>query len=212
MDRKIAGRGKVAFHNVLCQNNIKKELLWKEVTRSMNQTITIHVKMDKKILRSFALFDTFRLKKHWKRPALFALIMLVFALVCLWPGKQQSALLGCVLLIVGLLVPFSYVFMFLSQLKEKAQKLRLDPPRKVYSLAFSSECIRVVNDMKVQEEVRLEWQKMGAAFRVKNAIYLYMTRDKAFILPDGQADASAEELWAMIVKNMPEGRASVKSK
>ena len=179
----------------------------------MQKTISIQVKMDKKILRSFALFDTFRLKKHWKRPAFFALIMLAFSAVCFfWPGEKQSALLGGVLLAVGLLVPFSYVFMFLSQLSEKAKKLRLDPPRKVYSLSFSNECIHVANDMKVQEDVRLEWQKMGAAFRVKNAIYLYMTRDKAFILPDGQADAPAEELWAMIMKNMPEGRASVKVK
>lgn len=66
------------------------------------EIITIHVKMDRQTFRRFALFDTFRLKKRWCKPALFCAILLVFAAVAFAAGREQSALIGSVLLLVGL--------------------------------------------------------------------------------------------------------------
>ena len=148
------------------------------------QKITVHVKMDYKTLRTFGLFDAFNLKGRWKKPAIFAAIMLAFSLLCfLQHGKQHSVLLGSVLLAIGLGLPLVYVVMFLSQLKAQAKKLRLNPPRRVYTLVFSDESIHVSNELKAGDEVTLEWQKLPVAFRRKKAIYLYVTRDRAFILP-----------------------------
>lgn len=171
------------------------------------KTITVHVKMDPKTLRAFSLFDTFRLKKQWKRPVLFGAILIAFAIVCFLTGKAQSAMIGSLLLIIGLGLPFVYVSMFLSQVKEQAKKMRLKPPRRVYSLAFTPEKITVTNDMKKEETVTLEWDKLAGVFRVKKAMYLYATRTRAFILPNGQADAPDGELWALIASSIPQGRA-----
>jgi len=171
------------------------------------KTITVHVKMDAKTLRAFSLFDTFRLKKQWKRPVLFGAILVAFAIACFLTGKAQSAMIGSLLLIVGLGLPFVYVSMFLSQVKEQAKKMRLNPPRRVYSLSFTPEKITVTNDIKKEETVTLEWEKLSGAFRVKKAVYLYATRTRAFILPNGQADAPDDELWALIVSGLPQGRA-----
>lgn len=176
------------------------------------RTITIHVKMDRKSLRSFALFDTFLLKKQWKKPAGFAGILLVFAAVCFLSGKPQSGLIGSVLLVLGIGLPVVYVAMFLSQVKERAKKMRLDPPRKVYTLTLAPDGVTIRNDMKAEADVRLEWDKIPAAFRMRRAVYLYASAAKAFILPDGQADASPAEVWDFIVKHLPEGRANVKKK
>lgn len=175
-------------------------------------TITIRVKMDRKTLRSFALFDTFLLKKQWKKPIGFAAILLVFAVICFLSGKNQSTLLGVVLLIVGLGLPVVYVSMFLSQVKEKAKKMRLDPPRKVYTLTLSPDGVNIHNDMKVENDVHLPWNKIPAAFRMRSAVYLYAAPTKAFILPDGQADASPAEVWDYLVKHLPEGRTNVRKK
>lgn len=161
------------------------------------KNISVHVKMDRKMLRSFAVYDTFTLKKQWRRPAAFSLIMLAFAAACLFfINREQHVLIGSVLLAVAVLLPFAYVFMFLSGVKEQARRLKL--PRRVYTLALSAGGVTITNDMKQEAPVWLEWSKVHAVHRARKAIYLYAAPNKAFILPQGQADASMDEVWEMI--------------
>ena len=163
------------------------------------RSITVHVKMDYKTLRSFAVFDTFLLKKQWRRPVFFSSILLVFSFICLFLiDKDQHLLIGFVLLAIAVALPFSYLFMFLSGVKGQAAKLRL--PRRVYTLNISSSGISIQNDLKKEEAVWLEWNKVHALHRRRNAIYLYASPARAFILPNGQADASADELWLMMTE------------
>ena len=170
------------------------------------QVITAAVHMDYKTLRRFSLFDTFILKKHWVKPALFGAAFLIFAIICFAAtGREQNWLLGAVMLLIGLGMPAVYVGMFLSQVKSQAKRLKL--PRRVYTLAFSSSGIHIANDLKPDEQVDLEWKKVPAAFRRRDAIYLYTAPARAFIIPDGQADASPDELWAMLEKHLRKGRA-----
>src|SRR5699024_10480516 len=165
----------------------------KRRTPMQREIITIHVKMDRQTFRRFALFDTFRLKKRWCKPALFCAILLVFAAVAFVAGREQSALIGSVLLLVGLGLPAVYVGTYLSQLNAQAKKLRLDPPRPVYTLRLAQEGVTIQNDMKAEATVSLEWKNIHAAWRDKGCIYLYATLARAFLLPDGQADAPPQE-------------------
>lgn len=168
--------------------------------------ITVPVRMDHQTLREFSLFDTFILKKHWVRPTVFGVIFLVFAVICFAAtGKEQHWLLGSVMLLIAIGMPAVYVGMFLSQVKAQARQLRLDPPRRVYTLTFSGSGVHITNDMKADEQADLEWKKIPAAFRTKKAIYLYAARTRAFILPDGQGDATQDELWAMMEKHLRKG-------
>lgn len=170
------------------------------------KNITVHVKMDRKILRSFAVFDTFVLKKQWRRPAVFSLIMLAFAMVCLFfVQKDQHVLIGSVLLAIALALPFAYVFMFLSGVKEQAKRLKL--PRRVYTLVINHSGISITNDAKQEAPVWLEWNRVHALHRARKAIYLYAAPNKAFILPEGQADASVDELWQMMTECVKASRA-----
>lgn len=178
-----------------------------------NKTITVSVRMDYKTLRDFSMFDTFLLKKHWLKPTVFGVAFVIFAIICFAAtGKEQNWLLGTVMLLIGLGMPAVYVGMFLSQVKGQAKKLRLDPPRRVYTLTMSNECIHIANDLKVEDPVTLEWPKIPAAFRCKKAIYLYAAPTRAFILPDGQADAADDEVWAMLERNLRQGRAKNRRK
>lgn len=168
--------------------------------------ITVPVRMDYRTLRKFSLFDTFLLKKHWIRPTVFGAVFLIFAIICFAAtGKEQNWLLGTIMLLIALGMPAVYVGMFLSQVKAQAKRLRLDPPRRVYTLTFSAGGVHITNDMKADEQADLEWKKIPAAFRRKDAIYLYAAPTRAFILPDGQADATQDELWAMMEKHLRKG-------
>ena len=161
--------------------------------------ITVRVKMDYKTLRAFSLFDTFLLKKAWIRPAWFGAIFLLFALICFClTGKEQNVFMGVVLTVIGLGMPLVYVMMYLSGVKQQAQKLKL--PRSVYTLVLSADGIVINNNMKNEETVHLEWARVFALYRRRGAIYLYVAPTKAFILPDGQADATQDELWAMLTE------------
>ena len=66
-------------------------------------SIHIPVQISAAEFRAFALFDTFRHKQQWRRPAVFLLIMGVSAALCYSRYPQEGALLlGTILLVLGL--------------------------------------------------------------------------------------------------------------
>ncbi len=166
------------------------------------KTITVHVRVDRRMLRAFGLFDTFVLKKRWRQPVVFALILTAFAAACFVSGKPQSALMGGVLLAMGLLLPAVYVLMYLSQLKAQAKALKLDKPRPAYTLRLSDDGVDIHNDRKQEDDVHLGWESLHGAWRAKDAAYLYATPAKAFLLPDGQADADPQAVWAYLCEKL----------
>lgn len=173
------------------------------------ELIQIQVRMDEKTFRNFALFDTFRRQKRWKKPVIFAAIMLAFSAICFALNAREGAvMLGTLLLILGVGMPAVYVSMFLTSISAsvKAQKL----PRAVYALRLTTAAdgveIRSLSNQK--EQMTLKWEQLHAAYRVNGCIYLYAVPQKAFLLPDGQADCSPDALWSFLQKRMPKGRAA----
>ena len=71
------------------------------------KSVTVACKIDRKTFTRFAVYDTLVRKKGWRNPALFALIMSAFAIVCFMGRKThaQAALLGGVLLGIGIVLP-----------------------------------------------------------------------------------------------------------
>ena len=53
-------------------------------------TIHVPVQLDGAAFRRFALFDTFRRKRLWRRPALFALILAVSSALCYSRYPQEG--------------------------------------------------------------------------------------------------------------------------
>ena len=165
-----------------------------------SREITIRVRLDAKTFRRFSCFDMLRLRKRWLRPALFALILIAFAAVALASGREQAGMLAAVLLVVGLGLPLVYFGTFLSQVNMRAAELT--PPKAVYTVRLSFEGVEVTNDQKPEERVPLKWSQLAAAYRAKGCVYLYVNPARAFLLPDGQSDASDEALWEYLVKHM----------
>ena len=161
------------------------------------KTITVEVRPDKRTFRDFAVFDAFVLKKHWVRPTIFCAAMTVFAVAALLFVQEQPWLIAGVLLAVGYGLPAVYVLSFLSQVSAQAKKNRLSADKKVYTVTLGEECVTVKGERRENETLTLEWANL-TAYRRKRCIYLYADKNRAFLLPDGQADVSGGELWEFI--------------
>ena len=111
----------------LLNHNRRKERVPMEKT-----SITVEVMVDARIFRQFALFDARRVKRVWRSPLIFVLIMSAFALVCFFMRERsQAVLLGCVLLGVGLILPTVYFGFFLHSIKKQIEKMKLNLTRRV---------------------------------------------------------------------------------
>ena len=164
--------------------------------------IVIPVSLDERTFKRFALFDMFSLRRKWVRPAVFSVILIAFAFAALLIRKEQSGLIAAVLLTVGLGLPLVYFGSFLSQVNMQAARAKLKPARRVYTVILREAGIRVKNDQKKEEALEMDWASVQQAFRKKGCIYLYVTAAKAFLLPDGQADVPAAEVWQYLTGHL----------
>lgn len=162
-------------------------------------TLTIPATIDGNIFTHFALFDTFRMKKRWKSPLLFTLIMTFFSLICfaVRKTKEDAALLGFVLLACALVLPAVWFFMFMISIRGQIKKNGLSETKAQYFVMLSDEKIRVV---KGKEEIEHTWEDAYMAYRVKDCIYLYVSTARAYLMPESQ---DAEAAWAMISRCLP---------
>lgn len=168
-------------------------------------SITVRVRMDAPTFRRFSLFDTFILTKRWIGPFLFAVIFIAFSIVAFLSGKEDSGMIGTLLLVVGVVIPGAWLLSFWLQLNAQIRRLQLKTPRPVYTLELGDKQIIVTNDMKKEPKVTLPWNTLMGVWRAKGAFYLYAASNRAFILPDGQADASPAELYDFAKARMSEG-------
>lgn len=173
----------------------------------MNGTITAVSRIDEKTFRRFAYFDTFSLKKRYRKPLLFAAIMLAFALCCLvlLGGRPQARLIGGVLLAVGVLLPAAYFLSFALSVRAQVKAMKLSAAREAYRLTMTGEGVEIAS-ADGKERVQREWKQVYGAYRVKGCIYLYAHPTRAFLLPDGQASAAPDDVFAFLAKRIGPNR------
>lgn len=174
---------------------------------SEETAITIPCRVGPVMFRDFAMFDTLIRQKRLRSPILFFCIMGFFALICyiFRDHADQAVLMGNVLLGIAVIIPAGYLLNFYLSVRAQAKKLKLDPPRLVYTLHFTSAAdgITVTSPNKSEGTLRLNWANLFGAWRVKGAIYFYSSERQAFLLPDNQATVSADELWEFLKENLP---------
>ena len=171
------------------------------------EIITIPCRVGPTMFRDFAMFDTLIRQKRLRSPIIFFCIMGFFALICyvFRAHADQAVLMGNVLLGIGILLPVGYLLNFYLSVRAQAKKLKLDPPRLVYTLNFTraEDGITVTSPNTSEGTLRLNWSNLLGAWRVKGAIYFYSSERQAFLLPDGQATVSADALWEFLSENLP---------
>ena len=156
--------------------------------------LTIHGNIDKRTFFRFAVFDSLVRKKAWRNPLLFALIMSAFAAVCFMgrAAHEQAALIGGVLLGIGLLLPLVWFGMFFASVNRQAKLNGLSAEKTQYTVTLSPEKIHVI---KGKESADFAWDKVHTAVRAKGCIYLYVSPVQAFLLPDC---AESDRAWEIL--------------
>ena len=166
----------------------------------MARTIDIHVKLDPRTFRGYCAFDTFRRQRRWYPPIMAGMVLVTLSAALLLMGKGTRA--AGVLMGLGIAVPMVVFGLYFIQIEAQVASQGLKSAPAVYSLALGTEGVKVTNDQKKEPAVELDWTQLWGAFRRPDAIYLYVNPQRAFILPDGQASASPDELWRFLQKHL----------
>lgn len=164
--------------------------------------MTIYTLMDEKTFRTFTIFDILKRRQYWKSPVTFASILTVSAIVCyLFHSIDGAVLLGTVLLIVGLGMPVLYFSTFFLSLRKQVKVQHLDEPRLVYTVNLDEDDdgIHVKNQT---EKAVYKWKDAHHAYRDWGCIYLYITKERAFLLTLKDEKDEGEAIWSLIVKMM----------
>ena len=167
--------------------------------------VTVNVRIDAPTFKRFARFDTYSLRRRWRSPAIFAVILTAFAFVAfLMDGRaEQASLIGWLLLVIGLGLPAAYFLHYELQLSAQVRRLNIRKPRPAYFLTFNDDHIRVVNNMAKEEPLLLPYSDVHAVYMRSNAVYLYHTDQRAFILPDKDMSVPVSSLWRHLSERLP---------
>lgn len=165
----------------------------------------IKVNLDEKTFIRFGLFNAFSRQRIWRRPALFAAILGAAAAVCFVLHQRRGAvLLGSVLLIVALGLPAAWFLSYYLSLRGQARAQELYAGKYVYTLLLSPEDGLVVDNGR--EHVVCPWDKLYHIHRSPRATYLYITPQRAVLIPHACVKGGGEGLWEQLGRCLP-GRA-----
>lgn len=166
----------------------------------------IEVRLSEKEFLSFSLFDAFIRGKHWRGPALFVAILGAAAGACFLARDRRGAvLLGCVLLAVALGLPGAYLLSFFLSARRRAREEGLGSGKRIYTLELHDGGRGIVVD-NGQEHAVYPWEQVFRAYRRAGATYLYITPQRAFLIPHSCVGQGEEALWALLERRVPADR------
>ncbi len=170
--------------------------------------ITIASKIDPKTFYRFAIFDTLKLRRRWLSPAIFAGIFLSCAIICFFMVKRTegAAVLGTVLLAVGLGVPTVYFGTFFHSLKLQSKTLKLNKAAVAYTVTMDENGVHVTSDRSAKDHADFTWKQIFGVYEQPGCVYLYVSPRQAFLLPQTSLEhmgTTPEELRAMFTAHLP---------
>ena len=175
----------------------------------MAKPIESHVRLDAKTFRRYCAFDTFRRQRRWFPPVLVGMLLITLALAGLLNIIPMGESAAGVLMGLGIAVPLVVFGLYAIQVEAQIANRKLKEAPEVYALRFADDGVRVADGQNPESSVTLGWDQLWAAFRRRDCVYLYATPDRAFILPNGQANVADEAVWKCLNRNMGEGKCVV---
>lgn len=164
----------------------------------------VQVRLSERDFLKFSMFDAFICKKGWLRPALFAAILGVSAGVCFALRERRGAvLLGAVLAVVALGLPAAWFLSFFLSVRRQAGAQGLAGGKYVYTLDLGEKELAVDNG---HERAAYPWDKLYRVCRRPDAAYLYITPQRAFLIPHSCVQGGGEALNRVLERRFPAGR------
>ena len=172
----------------------------------MSSDIRIHVRLDAGRYRQFCSFDNFRRQRRWFPPLMVSMILFTASAAYLFLIRGKSGAFAGLLFGLGLAVPMFCFGIYLIQIEAQIAQMRLKEKPEIYFLHFQDHGVKVSGGPKAASVVDLPWDSFFAAYRRRDCTYLYFNENRAFILPDGQANVSGEDLFIYLREHLPAGR------
>ena len=161
----------------------------------------IEVRLDGKIFVRFGLFDAFFHRKVWRRPALFAAILGIAAAFCFVLHQRRGAvLLGSVLVLVAAGLPAAYFLSFFLSLRVQARAQGLGEGKYVYTLELGGKGVGVDNG---RERAEYPWSEVYRVYCRPQAAYLYVTPQRAFLIPYRCVKGGGDKLRELLGRFLP---------
>ncbi len=140
--------------------------------------ITVASHMDARVFTDFSNFNSFRLKNRWLGLTGFPVLMIGLGVINYLTG---STLLFWIFSSLGIILPLGYMIFYRISLRNQIKANQLETPRLVYTVTISKRGVEVVNQ---KERATVRWKQVYRVFVRKNAVYIYITEGRAFILPE----------------------------
>lgn len=162
---------------------------------------TVPCRITPEIFREFAWFDLFQRKKRWRAPVFFAIVMTAFSVVCFVAAERVrgAVVLGCVLLGAGLLLPLRWLRDFRLSVQAEVQRLDLARAPVAYVLHLTDAGLEASNE---RERAACPWDRLYLACRLGSCIALYVSPEKAFLLPT-ETEKLGERIWGELCRKLP---------
>lgn len=177
------------------------------------QYYNIKIKLGAKSFKRFATFDMNQ-NKRWKGVAVWAgsLFLLATLLFAIQEDFTPGNVLGSICIAIAVLIPTNFFRSFYSSVDKQIERMKLDPPRHVYTLELTNakQGVTFYHAGEKQPDGRYFWDKIHAAWRTRYAIYLYVTPEKSVIIPSGTENIDLDEVWEFMTKHLNEKQIHVK--
>lgn len=168
-----------------------------------NQDITIQSFIDARVFSEFAWFDLLRVQKRWRRPSLFAAFFVAIAALAFSRAGSvdHAALLGGVLLAVGVGLPTVYFFAFRQSVRKQSAKLT--GKEAAYTVTLDDQGVCVV---KGKQNANYSWSDVHAVHRLKRCICIYVEAHRAFLLPSADNSEAIRAAWELMTAHLTPGQ------
>lgn len=167
----------------------------------------ISVKLSARTFKNFARFNAMRRQRHWLLPVGITIFCFIFSVLSFMFQETLpwGSSLGSILSAVTVLIPMWYFRSFSTGLDKQVERMNLKEPRHVYTLELSesaTDSIRFFYPGEKHPSEIFSWKKLEGAWRTDHAIYIYITPERALLIPDVIKNLDQNQLWSFLEKQM----------
>ena len=168
-----------------------------------DRPVTIQSFIDARLFSDFAWFDLLCVQRRWRRPAIFAVFFAAVSLVAFSRADrvEHAALLGGVLLAVGLGLPLAYFGGF--YLSVRRQSAAFTGKDAAYVITLDA---RGMSVSKGKQSAAFLWKQLDSVHRLARCVCVYTDPRHAFLLPSADNSRAVPAAWELITANLDSAR------
>lgn len=157
--------------------------------------------------KNFAVFDTMTKQRKWRTPMSIGAAGIIGGFIAFMMQEmgENIFLLGVLLMVIGMFVPSMYFRKFYASINEQIKRMNIENPRHVYSIELSADPEGIVyyHPKEKTPAGKFSWNTIEGVWRTEKAIYLYVDKTRALLVPDNSKNITQNEVWDFVKSHAP---------